>query len=108
MAALSSASAISGALLRRPGKKQASNTRGVQSRLEMLTLCVEERALLAPSSGVSADALVAFCTEHGTFAHANGEMRHATCVGARAGRVRTGQTLTHPATPRQPPAASSS
>jgi len=74
------ASPLAAALLRRPNKKQASNTRGLQSRLEVLTLLIEERKLLVGggSGGVGADALVSFCVELGTFSHANGEIRAAT------------------------------
>ncbi len=50
-------------LLRKPPKKQASNLRGLQSRLEALTIFVESRGLVAPGhhgNGVNADTLVGY------------------------------------------------
>ncbi len=49
-----------GYLLRKPSKKKATNQRGLQSRLEALTVLVDKFNLLAPSSGLTADALVAY------------------------------------------------
>jgi centrosomal protein CEP104 len=93
------AASVSSFLMRRPGKKQATNTIGLQSRLEVLTLLIEQRGLLVPSSGVTADALVAFCQEHGTFAHANGDIRHSTLELMTAAYKAVGRSLQNLITP---------
>jgi len=51
---------VGAALLRKPGKKQAGNLRGTQSRLEVLALLIESRGMLATGGCTSADSLVAF------------------------------------------------
>lgn len=66
-------------LLRKPGKKQASNLRGLQSRLEALTIIIETRGLLSPTSvGFGTETIVSYCHDNKTFEHANGDIRRTT------------------------------
>lgn len=80
-------------LLRKPSKKQAGNLRGLQSRLETLSILVDTRKLVAQGGGTSADVLVGYCQDNRTFEHANGDIRRCTLELMTACYKATGPAL---------------